>query len=86
MYRLPRGRMSGSLRKKLSSAVGRKRSPKPVFSARGKSRAHSGTFIRFPRKRVAAGAYAFAIRLNAEMNPSRQSVLVSKPFRVGKKR
>ncbi|HEY6584817.1 MAG TPA: hypothetical protein VIZ29_08215 [Gaiellaceae bacterium] len=85
MYRLPGRGLSGTLRKKLSSAVGRKRLPRAVFSARGKSRAHAGTFIRFPRKRVAPGSYVFAIRLNAEMNPSRQSVLVSKPFRVGGK-
>ena len=27
--------------------------------------------------------YVFAVRLSAEMNPARQSVLVSKPFAVG---
>ncbi|MFL5929822.1 MAG: hypothetical protein ACJ75P_01075 [Gaiellaceae bacterium] len=86
MYRLPQGRLSGALRKKLISAVGRKRSPKAVFSARGKTRAHAGTFVRFPRKRVASGSYVFAIRLNAEMNPTRQAVLISKRFAVGKRR
>jgi hypothetical protein len=86
MYRLPGRRLSGTLRKKLLSSVGRRRSPKPVFGARGKLRAHLGTFIRFPRKRVAPGSYVFAIRLSAEMNPSRQSVLISKPFAVGTRR
>jgi hypothetical protein len=83
MYRLPGRHFSAAQRKRLSAAVGRKRSPKPVFSARGLGRAHNGTFIRFPRKRLAPGRYVFAIRMSAEMNPTRQTVLVSKPFAVG---
>jgi hypothetical protein len=83
MYRLKGRGLSAAARKKLQAAVGRRRSPKPVFSARGKVRAHLGTFIRFPRKRLAPGRYLFAIRLSAEMNPARQAVLVSKPFAVG---
>jgi hypothetical protein len=83
MYRLKRRGLPAAKRKQLQAAVGRKRSPKPVFSARGKARAHSGAFIRFPRKRLARGYYVFAIRLTAEMNPARQTALVSKPFSVG---
>jgi hypothetical protein len=83
MYRLKGPRLAPADRKKLVGAVGRRRSPKPVFSARGKARAHSGTFVRFPRKRLAPGRYVFAIRFKAEMNPARQTVLVSKPFGVG---
>jgi hypothetical protein len=82
MYRLKGNRLSASQRKKLRAAVGRRRAPKPVFSARGKARAHLGAFIRFPRKRLAPGRYVFAVRLSAEMNPARQSVFVSKPFAV----
>jgi len=85
MYRLKGPRLSAAARKKLAAAVGRRRAPKPVFSARGKSRARSGAFIRFPRKKLAPGRYVFAIRLRAEMNPARQAVLVSKPFAVGSK-
>ena len=44
MYRLTRPGLSASRRKQLQSAVGRRRTPKPVFSARGKVRAHLGTF------------------------------------------
>jgi hypothetical protein len=83
MYRLPRRGLSARKRKQLQAAVGRRRTPKPVFSARGKVRAHAGTFVRFPRKRLARGYYVFAIRLSAEMNPARQAALVSKPFAVG---
>jgi hypothetical protein len=83
MYRLPRRGLSARKRKQLQAAVGRRRTPRPVFSARGKVRAHLGTFVRFPRKRLTRGYYVFAIRMSAEMNPARQSVLVSKPFAVG---
>jgi hypothetical protein len=83
MYRLTGRRLSAAKRKQLQAAVGRRRAPKPIFSARGKARAHAGAFIRFPRKRLARGSYVFAIRLRAEMNPARQTVLVSKPFAVG---
>jgi hypothetical protein len=83
MYRLKGNRLSPAQRKKLRAAVGVRRSPKPVFSARGTIRAHAGSFIRFARKPVAPGRYVFAIRLKAEMNPVRQSVLVSKVFAVG---
>jgi hypothetical protein len=83
MYRLEGRSLSAKARKRLLAAVGVKRSPKPVFSARGKVRAHLGTFIRFQRKRLQPGHYVFAIRLRAEMNQTRTTALVSKPFAVG---
>ena len=86
MYRLKSRRLSAAMRKRLLAAVGVKRSPKPVFTGRGKIRAHSGTFIRFKRKRLASGYYVFAIRLRAEMNPTRTASLISRPFAVGKAR
>jgi hypothetical protein len=86
MYRLKGRGLSAPLRKKLRAAVGVRRSPKPVFSARGKARAHAGTFIRFPRRKLKPGSYVFAVRLSAEMNPARQSVLISKPFAVSSAR
>jgi hypothetical protein len=84
MYRLPGRTLSAAQKRRYSASVGRKRTPKPVFSARGVVRAHSGTFIRFPRKPVAPGRYVFAVRMSAEMNRTRQSALVSRPFAVGK--
>jgi hypothetical protein len=83
MYRLPGRGLSAAQRKRLRAAVGTRRSPKPVFTARGVVRAHLGTFVRLPQKRVAPGHYVFAIRMSAEMNPARQTALVSKPFAVG---
>jgi hypothetical protein len=84
MYRLKGRRLSGTGRKQLLAAVGVKRAPKAVFTARGKVRAHVGTFVRFKRKRLAAGYYVFAIRLRAEMNPTRATALLSKPFAIGR--
>src|SRR5918999_214195 len=55
MYRLKSRRLSAKARKRLLAAVGVKRSPKPVFTARGKVRAHLGTFIRFKRKQLRPG-------------------------------
>ena len=83
MYRLKSRALSAKARKRLVAAVGAKSLPKPVFSARGKVRAHLGTFIRFKRKRLQPGYYIFAIRLRAEMNPTRTTALVGKPFAVG---
>ncbi len=84
MYRLKGRGLPAAGRKKLLAAVGVKRAPKALFTAKGKVRAHLGTFVRFRRKRVAAGYYVFAIRLRAEMNPTRTTALVSRPFAVGK--
>jgi hypothetical protein len=86
MYRLKGARLTPSQRKRIQGAVGVRRTPTPVFSARGKVRAHLGTFVRFPRRRLAPGRYVFAIRLRAEMNPARHSVLISKAFAVGRSR
>jgi hypothetical protein len=83
MYRLEGRRLSATARKKLLAAVGVRRAPKAVFTARGKVRAHLGTFVRFRRKRLAPGYYVFAIRLRAEMNQTRTTALLSKPFAVG---
>jgi hypothetical protein len=83
MYRLKGRTLSSSARRALRGAVGVRRTPKPVFTARGKIRAHLGSFVRFRRKRLAPGHYVFAIRLRAEMNPIRTTALVSRPFAVG---
>jgi len=83
MYRLESRRLSAGGRKRLLAAVGVRRTPRAVLTARGKIRAHSGTFVRFKRKRLRPGTYVFAIRLRAEMNPVRTTALVSRPFVVG---
>jgi hypothetical protein len=83
MYRLKSRRLSAAGRRRLLAAVGIKRSPRAVLTARGKVHAHRGTFVRFKRKRLRPGTYVFAVRLRAEMNPMRTTALVSRPFAVG---
>ncbi len=56
--------------------------PKPLLLARGVIKA-STRLVRFPLRRLKPGRYVYAIRMTATMNPSRASVLVSRPFRVG---
>jgi len=60
-------------------AVGR---PKPVLSTRGVIKART-RLVSFPKRRLKPGLYVYAIRMTATMNPTRASVLVSRPFRVG---
>ena len=71
-----------------SAAGGGRRTPfaEGRLQCTREDRAHQGLFIRFKRKRLAAGYYVFAIRLRAEMNPTRTSSLVRRPFAVGKAR
>ena len=83
MYRLKSRRLSATTRKRLLAAVGIRRSPKAVFSVRGKIRAHQELHPR-PAEAARRRVLVFAIRLRAEMNPTRTSSLVSKPFAVGK--
>jgi hypothetical protein len=42
--------------------------------------------VNFPRHRLKAGRYVYAIRMSAAMNPQRVSVLYSRAFRVGRAR
>ena len=57
--------------------------PRPALRLTGRVKAPWGRQIIFPQRRLKAGTYLYAIRLAAEMNPARATVLMSKPFRVG---
>jgi hypothetical protein len=59
--------------------------PKPLLFAKGTIKAKSRV-VYFPRRKLKAGRYVFAIRMSAAMNPKRVSVLVSRVFRVGRSR
>ena len=59
--------------------------PKPLLFAKGTIKAKTRV-VYFPRRKLKAGKYVFAIRMRAAMNPQRVSVLVSRPFRVGRAR
>jgi hypothetical protein len=59
--------------------------PTPLLAARGVIKA-STRLVYFPLRRLKAGRYVYAIRMTATMNPSRASVLVSRPFQVGSRK
>ena len=74
------GPNKGVLAKRL--ATGR---PKPALAAKGTIKA-STRLVYFPVARLKPGFYVYAIRMSATMNPTRASVLVSRPFRVGSRK
>jgi hypothetical protein len=74
------GPKKGVLARRL--ATGR---PRPLMFASGKIKAKTRV-VYLPRRRLKPGKYVYAIRMSATMNPKRVSVLVSRPFRVGRAR
>jgi hypothetical protein len=54
-----------------------------ILSATGRIKASWRPVVRFPARRLARGAYVYAIQLRSAMNPERVRVFVSKPFTVG---
>jgi hypothetical protein len=59
--------------------------PKPALAAKGTIKAKR-RLVYFPIHKLKAGRYVFAIRMTATMNSQRTSVLVSRSFRVGRRR
>ncbi len=57
--------------------------PRPLLFSRGRIEARTRV-VRFPRRRLEPGKYAYAIRMSATMNPVRVSILVSRAFRVAR--
>ena len=54
-----------------------------VLSKSGIVNAHWTPIVKFPDSRLRRGRYVYAIKLRAAMNPARDSLFVSRPFRVG---
>ena len=59
--------------------------PKPALLAKGTINATT-RLVYFPVARLKPGLYVYAIRMSATMNPTRASVFVSRPFRVGRRK
>jgi hypothetical protein len=66
-----------------SLSAARSSSLKPALRLTGRVKAPWGRQITFPQRRLKPGFYVYAIRLAAEMNPARATVVMSKPFRIG---
>jgi hypothetical protein len=59
----------------------RRGQPKALLVARGTIKAKTRVVV-LPKRRLKAGRYVFAIRMQATMNPARTTLVVSRPFRV----
>jgi hypothetical protein len=59
------------------------RRPKPLLLTKGTIEA-TKKLVSFPAHKLKPGRYVYAIRMSATMNPRRVSVLVSRPFTVGR--
>ena len=82
-YRAVLFRIAGPVpRAQIVRSLARAAAPGVVATARGRVRPGWKPVIRFPRGRIRAGSYVFAVRLSAAMNPRRTSVFLSRPFRV----
>ena len=84
LFRIPRAPAAAPWAKKIGSALAGKRGLRPVLRVAGRVKAPWGRSVAFRLKRVPTGYYVYGVRLRAEMNPARISVVTSRPFRVGK--
>jgi hypothetical protein len=84
IFRAPGRRLSESDRGSIAAALAAD-GPAPglVSRAAGPVRAYWWSGVAFPARSLAPGWYVYAVRLAAAMNPSRVSVLVGTPFKVG---
>jgi hypothetical protein len=85
LFRLSATSLSARSRTLIGSALAVKtpKTMKPALRLTGRALAPFGRTVTFPRKRMQAGIYVYAIRLAAEMNPKRVTFVTAKPFRVG---
>ena len=74
-----RATAAGRAARLLGAVAGAQR---PVLRARGTVRAYRKRTVAFPKRRLRAGRYVFAVRIGAAANPSRAKVTVSRPFVV----
>jgi hypothetical protein len=85
LFRLPRAVAAPQWRAVIGQSLAGVRGAglKPVLRLSSRAKAPWGRTVTFARRKVKAGYYAYGIRLAAEMNPTRVTVVMGKPFRVG---
>jgi hypothetical protein len=77
IFRASAGR--GKIKRALSRGRG------AVLSTSGVINAHWTPIVKFPESRLRRGRYVYAIKMRASMNPARDRMFVSRPFRVTRK-
>ena len=83
VFKVPRrATPTGKARAKIQAALRRAKPRGAALAKAGKVQAYRESVIRFPRRALKPGYYVYAVQLFAEMNPTRKSFFVSKPFAV----
>jgi len=73
---------TGKARARIRAALVRAKPRGAALAKFGTVQAYRQSVIRFPRRTPKPGHYVYAVQLFAEMNPTRKSFFVSKPFTV----
>ncbi|MBD0348558.1 MAG: hypothetical protein ICV59_05340 [Thermoleophilia bacterium] len=85
LFRIPRAPAAApQWAKVVGRSLARGGALRPTLRVSGRVKAPWGRSVSFPLRRVAPGYYVYGIRLTAEMNRARATVLMSQAFRVGK--
>ncbi len=85
VFRLAGPSISASQRGAIKRALSGSSSGRSLVLAKaGRIKAYWSPIVRFRSTRLEPGYYAYAIRIAAELNPSRTQLAVSRPFVVGK--
>lgn len=77
------GALSRSARARVTRALRTSRVRGAILKLSGKNPTDFDRLVRFRKKRLKPGYYAYGMRLAAEMNPARTNTFVSGAFRVG---
>jgi hypothetical protein len=77
------GAVPSSARARFTRALQRGKVKGAISTARGKAVGGWGRLVRFRKQRLKPGYYVFAVRMAAEMNPTRVSTFVGRAFQVG---
>jgi hypothetical protein len=83
IFRVKGPKATAAERLAFARALAGRHTARPVLSAKGILRQNARRLVAFPRRRVKAGYYVYAVRLTATMNPARAKIYVARPIQVG---
>ena len=78
------GAVNRATKTRLTRALARRRVTGAVATARGTVFGGWGRPVRFRKQRLRPGYYVYAVRMTAEMNPTRTMTFVGRAFQVGR--
>jgi hypothetical protein len=83
IYKVDNRRLSEQGRDEIVRSLSGQGGPKPKLASQNTINAYWAPIIRFAKKTLPRGNYAYGIRMRAAMNPDRVKIFVSRPFQVG---